>query len=92
MTLNQIRNAIRKRKIDRENIEFAELCVEFVDSRKFPQFVTLLHVWNECKDKHGAGVGISEIANVLADMLNYGEITEDDIMDMTYSEMIDLCY
>lgn len=91
MRKEEIRKAIEDKKMSKEDIDFMSLCVEFVNNKKFPGFTTLIHIWSEysnvCSD-----INISDVGLVLAEKLDTGEISEEEILDMSYSQMLELCY
>lgn len=91
MRKEEIKRAVEDKKMSKEDIDFMSLCVEFVNNKKFPNFTTLIHIWSEygnvCAD-----INISDIGLALAERLNAGEISEEDILDMSYSQMLELCY
>ena len=91
MRKEEIKRAVEDKKMSTEDIDFMSLCVEFANNKKFPGFTTLIHIWSEysnvCSD-----INISDIGLALAEKLNADEISEEDILDMSYSQMLELCY
>lgn len=91
MRKEEIRKAIEDKKMSKEDIDFMSLCVEFVNNKKFPGFTTLIHIWSECSTVC-SDINISDVGLVLAEKLDTGEISEEEILDMSYSQMLELCY